>query len=87
MQAVVSWVHHPFEDALVIIAEVAKSLIHRLFVDTGSAVNILYWDAYQKTGRRREDLTSTTSPLDGFTGNTVITEGTIKLVVTLGEPP
>ena len=49
--------------------------------------NILYWGAYQKTGLRQVDLTSTTSPLYGFTGNSVIPEGTIKLVITLGEPP
>ena len=32
-QADASWVHHPFEDALIITAEVANSLIHRLLVD------------------------------------------------------
>ena len=47
-----SWVHHPYEDALVIIAEVANSLVHQLLVDSGSAINILYWDAYHKVGLR-----------------------------------
>ena len=37
-----SWVHHPYEDTLVIIAEVANSLDHRLLVDNGSPVNILF---------------------------------------------
>ena len=32
-------------------------------------------------------MTPTTSPLYVFTGNSVILEKTIKLVVTLGEPP
>ena len=32
-------------------------------------------------------MTSMTSPLYGFTEDSVIPEGTIKLVVTLGEPP
>ena len=32
-------------------------------------------------------MTSTTSPLYGFTEDSVILEGTIKLAVTLGEPP
>ena len=41
-----SWVHHPYEDALVITVEVANSLVHRLLVDSRSAVNILYSDAY-----------------------------------------
>ena len=45
-----SWVHHPHEDALVIPVKVANSLVHRMLVDSGSVVNILYWNAYQKTG-------------------------------------
>ena len=82
-----SWVHNPLEDALVIIIEIANSLVHRLLGDSGSAVNILCWGAYQETSLRRLDLTPMTSPFYGFTGDSVIPEGTIKLVVTLGEPP
>ena len=59
-----SWVHNLHEDALVI----ANSLVHRLLVDSGSIVSILYWDAYQKIGLRRADLTPTTSPLYGSLG-------------------
>ena len=78
--------HYPYEDALVIIVEVANSLVHRLLVNNGSAVNILYWDTNQKTGLRRTDLTPTTFRLYGFTRDNMIPEGTIKLAVTLGEP-
>ena len=56
-------------------------------MDIGSTDNILYWGAYQETGLRRADLTPMISPLYGFTGDSVIPEGTIKLVVTLREPP
>ena len=45
-QADTRWVHQPHEDALVITTEVANSLDHRLLIDSGSAVNILYWGAY-----------------------------------------
>ena len=86
-QADMSWVHNPYEDALVITAEVANSLVHRLPMDNGSAINILYWGAYHKTGLRQTDLTPRTSPLYGFTGDSVIPEGIIKLAITLGEPP
>ena len=79
--------HNPLEDALDITVEIANSLIHRFLVDNGSAVNILYWGAYQKTGLRRADLTPTTFHLYGFVRDSVILERTIKLVVTLGEPP
>ena len=72
-----SWVHHPHEDALVIIAEIANSLVHQLLLDSGSTINILYWDAYQKTDLRQADLTPMTSPLYGFIGDNVIPKGTI----------
>ena len=45
-QADASWVHNPHEDTLVITTKVANSLVHRLLVDSGSAVDILYWGAY-----------------------------------------
>ena len=41
-QAYVSWVHNLHKDALVIMAEVSNSLVHRLLVDSRSTVNILY---------------------------------------------
>ena len=41
-----SWVHHPHEDALAITIKVANNLVHRLLVNSGKAINILYWDAY-----------------------------------------
>ena len=36
-----SLVHHPHKDAIVIIVEVANSIVHRLLIDSGSTVNIL----------------------------------------------
>ena len=42
MSSDVSWVHHPHEDALVITAKIANSLIHHVLVDSRRAVNILY---------------------------------------------
>ena len=62
-KADVNWVHHPHEDALVFTTKIANSLIHRMLVDYDSAVNILYWDAYKKTGLTQVDLSPTTSPL------------------------
>ena len=82
-----NWVHHPYEDALVIRAKIGNNLIHRILVDNRNAINILYWHAYQKTGLARADLSPTTSPIYGFTRGHVIPEGTIKLAVTLGGHP
>ena len=67
-----SWVHHSHEDALVITTKIVNSLIHRVLINNGSAVNILYWNAYQKIRLKRVDLCLTTSPIYGFTGESVI---------------
>ena len=82
-----SWVHHSYEDTLVITTKIVNSLIHRVLIDSGSAVNILYWNAYQKIVLKQVDLHPTISPLYRFTWESVISEGTIKLVVILGEAP
>lgn len=37
------WVHHPHNDVLVINARIGSSCVHRVFVDNGSFVNILYY--------------------------------------------
>ena len=67
-----SWVYHPHEDALIITTKLANSLIHQVLIDSGSAVNILYWGAYRKTGLKWADLRPMTSPLYGFIGESVI---------------
>ena len=82
-----SWVHHPHKDALVITTKIANNFIHWVLIDSGSAVNILCWNAYQKIGLKWVDLCPTTSPLYRFTKETVISEGIIKLAVTLTEAP
>ncbi|KAL5744452.1 hypothetical protein ACOSQ2_027568 [Xanthoceras sorbifolium] len=56
-------------------------------VDTGSSVDILFKDALDKFNLEFVILNSCTSPLYGFTGDSVIPIGTIILSVTLGQPP
>ena len=79
--------HHPYTSALVIPVKIANNIIHMMLVDNDSATNILFWDAYQKTGLTQADLSPTTSRLYGFTGDHVIPNETIKLAVILGEHP
>ena len=62
-KANVNWAHHPHEDTLGVMTKITNSLVYRMLVDNGSVVNIFYWDAYQKTGLTRVDLSPTTSPL------------------------
>ena len=81
------WVHHPHANALVITAQIANSDIHRLMVDDGNVVDILYLDAYKRIGLDDNALSPATSPLYGFTRDHVMPKGTTKLAVTMGEHP
>jgi hypothetical protein len=40
----------PHDDALVVIMTVANHAIHRILVDNGSSVDILYWPAFKQMG-------------------------------------
>ena len=72
MKVDAKWVHHPHTDTLVITIKIANNIVHRMLVDNGSDVNILFWNAYQKIGLTRSNLSPTTSPLYGFTRDHVI---------------
>ena len=65
----------------------ANNLINIILVDNGSATDIFYWDAYQKTGLTESDLSPMTSFLYGFTEDHMIPIGTMKLAVTMGDQP
>ncbi|XP_065039398.1 uncharacterized protein LOC135673926 [Musa acuminata AAA Group] len=56
-------------------------------VDTGSSADILYFDAFQKLGLARENLSPMCSALTGFTGDSISPLGAITLPLTLGTPP
>ena len=79
------WVHHPHADALVITARIANNNAHRLMVDDGSIVYILYLDAYKRMRLGKNTLNPVTFPLYGFTRDHVMPKGTTKLAVMVGE--
>ena len=47
---------HPHDDPLVIRAVVANKTVHRVLVDNGSSVDIIFTSAFDKMGIRREKL-------------------------------
>ncbi|VFQ83464.1 unnamed protein product [Cuscuta campestris] len=58
--------------------------VARVLVDTGSSVNTLYLETFQKLKLCRTQLEPLKTPLSGFTGDTVEAEGSIVLPVELG---
>ncbi|XP_064955538.1 uncharacterized protein LOC135607527 [Musa acuminata AAA Group] len=77
--------HH--DNTLVISIQIANARVKRLMVDTGSSVNVLlYFDAFEKLGLTKGDLTPIVGKsLGGFTWDSVSPLGTTVLPITIGE--
>ncbi|VFQ90112.1 unnamed protein product [Cuscuta campestris] len=75
----------PHRDALVITIDIMDFLIHKTLVDTGSSVNIKYMDTYKALGLTRDKLSPIKTPLTGFTGDSIESEGVITLPVEIGD--
>ncbi|CAA0811127.1 Unknown protein, partial [Striga hermonthica] len=77
-------VERPHNDALMITAQVSGYEVQRVFVDTGSSVNLIFYDCL-----KRMDLDIELAPLHtslfGFNGSEVAPLGETTLAVVLGE--
>ncbi|XP_074565166.1 uncharacterized protein LOC141821717 [Curcuma longa] len=80
-------VETPHNDALFIKATIANYDISRVFVDTGSSVNIIFKKAFDQMQIDEADLEPMATSLYGFTGNEVRPLGQIRLAISLGEEP
>ena len=78
---------HPHDDTFMIRAVVANKIIHRVLVDNGSLVDIIFASAFDQMGIKREKLEPVSTHLRGFSGEKVLPLGLIQLVLTLGDPP
>ncbi|KAL2532433.1 Retrotrans gag domain-containing protein [Abeliophyllum distichum] len=77
----------PHDDALVITGDIADFDVRRVLVDTGSAANVMSWEAFKGLKIPTDRLKSVNTPLQGFGGGTVIPEGIVDLPVVLGQHP
>ncbi|KAK0584600.1 hypothetical protein LWI29_015951 [Acer saccharum] len=77
----------PHHDPMVITVQIANCRVHRILVDTGSSVDILFKGALKKLNLKNPCYNSCTTPLYGFTGDSVMPIGTHILPVIIGEAP
>ena len=68
----------PNDDALVVTLTIANHAIHRILVDNGSSVDILYWLVFQQMGIDRDRIKPFGSPLVGFGEEQVYPMGIIS---------
>ena len=61
--------------------------MHRVLVDNGSSVDILYYPTFQQMEIDRERLIPTNAPLVDFGGTRVLPLGAITLSVVVGDYP
>ncbi|KAH1130379.1 hypothetical protein J1N35_001757 [Gossypium stocksii] len=69
---------------MVVLVTVPNFEVKRILVDSGSAVKVLSWEAYQKMGLKEQAL-SRVGPLYSFANHLVEVKGSITLPVTLGD--
>ena len=77
----------PHDDPMVISIQVANCRVRRVLVDIGSSVDILFKGAHEQLNLKNSYYNSCTSPLYGFTGDSVMPIGSKFLPVVVGEAP
>ncbi|XP_073133738.1 uncharacterized protein [Henckelia pumila] len=77
-------VNLPHNDALLIQARIANYDIRRVFIDSGSSVNVLFQDAFEQMDLQGYELSPVKTALYGFAGHTVHPQGEMLLPITLG---
>ncbi|VFQ91623.1 unnamed protein product [Cuscuta campestris] len=75
----------PLRDTLVVKCEINEVVIHRSYVDNGSSVNIMYVKTFEELGLKKELLKRVRTPLSGFTGDIIDSEGLTEGMVTFGD--
>ena len=79
--------HQPYDDALVIIINIAGFTTRRVMVDNGSSADILYLLAYQHMRLDKDKLRPMDALLMGFTSDKVCPIGIVTLPITVGTHP
>ena len=72
---------------IVVFATIAKYDVWRILVDSGSSIDILFYDAFSKMNIATDRLRPVSTVLTSFTGDSVGIEGDIILLVTVGTSP
>nr|GFB06755.1 hypothetical protein [Tanacetum cinerariifolium] len=74
------------EGLLVIEAKIGRHMIHRMYVDGGSSMEILYEHCFNRLRPEvRNQMAPTTTSLTGFSRETIWPLGQLRLLVTIGD--
>ena len=73
----------PHDDALVVTARINRFIVNRVLIDQGSGAEVMYPNLFKGLGLKNEDVSKYDTPLEGFDGQMVISEGQISLPVNM----
>ncbi|GKD82578.1 reverse transcriptase domain-containing protein [Tanacetum coccineum] len=74
------------EGSLVIEAKIGGHMIHRMYVDGGSSMKVLYQHCFNRLQPKiKNQMVPTTTSLTGFSGETIWPLGQLRLLVTIGD--
>ena len=73
----------PHDDALVVTARINGFIVKRVLINQGSGAEVMYPDLFKGLGLKNEDVSKYDTPLEGFDGQMVISEGQISLPVNM----
>ncbi|XP_027093767.1 uncharacterized protein [Coffea arabica] len=74
-------------EAIVIDIVTNNYRVKKVYVDQDSAVDIMFYRVFKEFGLKDDQLTPVWTPLVGFTGPPISSEGMITLMVTVGQAP
>ncbi|XP_073120802.1 uncharacterized protein [Henckelia pumila] len=78
-------VNLPHNDALLIQARIANYDVRRVFIDSGSSMNIIFQEEFEQMDLLGYELSPVKTALYGFAGHTVQPQGEMLFPVTLGS--
>nr|GEU31678.1 hypothetical protein [Tanacetum cinerariifolium] len=71
---------------LVIEAEISRRIVHRIYVDGGSSMEVLYEHCFNRIQPEiKSQMVPATTSLTGFSGETIWPLGQLRLLVTIGD--
>ena len=65
----------PYDDALMVTARINGFIVKRVLIDQGNGTEMMYPDLFKGLGLKTEDLSKYDTPLVGFDGRMVVSEG------------
>ncbi|GKV51996.1 hypothetical protein SLEP1_g58606 [Rubroshorea leprosula] len=77
----------PHADPFVAAVHIGNHNVNKVFIDTGSSPNILYWGCFQKMQLNLSSLQKHEGPIYGFDNQPVPVEGVITLPIYVGSEP